>query len=258
MKIMRKIIEIDEARCDGCGNCVIGCAEGALQVIDGKARVVSEKFCDGLGACIGECPTGALKTVEREAEAFDEAAVEAFLAEKAETPDPAEKTHGGCPSAGIQVFPASPGQPSVLPVDCQCANHPESLKASGESALSHWPIQIRLIPPTAPFLKDANLLILADCGAVTLPRLHADFIKGRVVMMGCPKFDDIKDYQERFRQIFVANTIRSITVVRMEVPCCSGLPIIVKKALAESQKSIPLEEVVVGARGNILETRNVA
>ena len=125
-------------------------------------------------------------------------------------------------------------------------------------ALTHWPIQIRLIPPTAPFLKNADLLILADCGAVALARLHEDFVKGRVVMMGCPKFDDAKEYQERFRQIFTANAIRSITVVRMEVPCCSGLPMLVQKGLAESKKAIPLEEVVVGVRGEILETRKVA
>jgi NAD-dependent dihydropyrimidine dehydrogenase PreA subunit len=258
MKIMRKIIQIDEALCDGCGNCVVGCAEGALKVINGKAKVVADKFCDGLGACIGECPTGALKIIEREAEAFDEAAVEAHLSGKEEAPRQPVKTHTGCPSAAIHTFAIASDRSAPGQTDCAKANQPATLTANRISALSQWPIQIRLIPPTAPFLNNSDLLVLADCSAVTLPYLHEDFIRGRVVMMGCPKFDDAKDYQERFRQIFSANTIRSITVLRMEVPCCSGLPMIVERALKESKKTIPLEEVVVGVRGDILETKKVA
>ena len=248
MKVIRKIIKIDDELCDGCGNCVVGCAEGALKVIDGKARVIAEKFCDGLGACIGECPTGALEIVEREADEFDEAAVETHLFEGPKKQTPPTFEHR-CPSADLKVFPAA--------ADCPSANQPIQIASGTTSTLSHWPIQIRLIPPTAPFLKNADLLVLADCGAVTLSRLQEDFVRGRVVMMGCPKFDDTKDYQERFRQIFVANAIESITVVRIEVPCCSGLPMLVKQALVESRKNIPLKEVVVSARGQILETRDI-
>ena len=218
MKVMRKIIEIDEEKCDGCGNCVPSCAEGAIQIIDGKAKVVKEAFCDGLGACLGECPQDALKLVEREAEEFDETAVEAHL-RHLET-DTEEKTPEtlacGCPSAQLKTFPVSG-------TDCRSANAPALMEA-GASALCHWPVQIRLIPPTAPFLKGADLLITADCAAVASPRFHTDYLKGKVVMMGCPKFDDVASYVEKFAQIFKTAGINSITTLIMEVPCCSGLP----------------------------------
>jgi NAD-dependent dihydropyrimidine dehydrogenase PreA subunit len=244
MKIVRKIIKIDEERCDGCGQCVTGCAEGALDIVDGKAKVISDNLCDGLGACIGECPTGALEIIEREAEAFDEAAVEAHLetreaaGEKPVMPFPT----GGCPSAGVKMFaprregaPHPPGSPSAGP--------------AADSALTHWPIKIRLVPPHAPFLKRAHLLVLADCGAVAFPTLHRDYLEGRVVLIGCPKFDEYQEYIERFAQIFVQADIQSVTAVRMEVPCCAGLLVIVQKAMEKAAVNIPLEEVVISARG---------
>lgn len=239
MKVVRKIIEIDEELCDGCGQCVTGCAEGALEIVEGKARVISDNLCDGLGACIGECPTGALEIVEREADAFDEEAVEAMLAKKKTEPQPF--TTGGCPSAGVRIFaPAGSGIPrastDALP-----------------SALGHWPIKIRLVPPTAPFLKGADLLVLADCGAAAFPSLHQEALKGRVVMMGCPKFDDVQLYVDKFTSIFTHAGIRSITLMRMEVPCCAGLFSIVQKALDNAGAQIPVEEVVVGVKGRILE-----
>jgi NAD-dependent dihydropyrimidine dehydrogenase PreA subunit len=237
MKVMRKIIEIDEEKCDGCGLCVPACAEGSLQVVDGKARVISENLCDGLGACMGECPREALHIVERVAEEFDEAAVEEHLAASG----PALSSPLGCPSAGIRLFaPADP---------CSEANRPADLEASAASALTHWPVQIRLVPPHAPFLKNADLLVLADCAAVAAANLHADYLRDRVVMMGCPKFDDVADYVARFTEIFSTADIRSITILYMEVPCCGGLPRIIEKALKDAGRDIPVEAVRLGCNG---------
>jgi len=241
MKTLRKIIEIDETLCDGCGNCVTGCAEGALQIIDGKARVVSDTYCDGLGACIGECPTGALRIIEREAASFDEKAAQRHV-EKKELPVLA----CGCPSTNIQNF-------GTLPA-CEAANRPADIgKMGSESSLTHWPVQIRLIPASAPFLKGANLLVLADCTAVAFPTLHRDLMRGKVVMMGCPKFDDVQNYISKFADIFRIANIKSVTTVVMEVPCCSGLPMIVKNGMAEANKEIPMEQVVLSTRGKILK-----
>ncbi|MCE5212697.1 MAG: 4Fe-4S binding protein [Deltaproteobacteria bacterium] len=240
-KILRKIIEIDEDLCNGCGNCVTGCAEGALQIIDGKAKVISETFCDGLGACIGECPTGALRIVEREAPSFDEEAVKKHLTKKE-----AESLPCGCPSAHIQIFDK--------PTACEAANKPKHLDSvQEESALTHWPIQIKLIPASAPFLKGADLLVLADCTAVAFPTLHRDLMKGKVVMMGCPKFDDVHEYVEKFDDIFKTAGIKSVTTVVMEVPCCSGMPVIVKKGMEAANKNIPLKEIVLSLRGKIIK-----
>jgi len=245
MKVLRKIIEIDEELCDGCGQCVPGCAEGSLQIVDGKAKMVSENLCDGLGACIGECPTGALKIIEREADEFDEEAVEKYLAEQEEEKQKAPTMLAcGCPSTNIQTFaPAS---------SCKEANIPASFEDE-ESALSHWPVQIRLVPATAPFLKGADLLILADCCAIAIPTLHRDLLKGRVVMIGCPKFDDVEEYIIKFADIFKTADIKSVTAVVMEVPCCSGLPMIVKKGMEAAGKNIHIEEVVISTRGKILK-----
>ncbi|MBW2576303.1 MAG: 4Fe-4S ferredoxin, partial [Deltaproteobacteria bacterium] len=221
MKVLRKIIEIDEELCDGCGQCVPGCAEGSLKIVDGKAKMVSDSLCDGLGACIGECPTGALKIVEREADEFDEEAVEKYLSEKeADKQEEPLTLARGCPSTNIETFaPAS---------SCKEANIPASFEDE-ESALSHWPVQIRLVPATAPFLKGADLLVLADCCGIAIPTLYRDLLKGRVVMIGCPKFDDVEEYIDKFADIFKTADINSVMAVVMEVPCCSGLPMIVKK-----------------------------
>lgn len=242
MKIVRKIIEIDEELCDGCGQCVTGCAEGALAIIDEKARVISDNLCDGLGACIGECPTGALQIIEREAEEFDEAAVEEHLEQQdSKGVVPAPVSGGGCPSASVKMFvPHSSGASQPSPM------MPEEGAAS---ALTHWPIKIRLVPPHAPFLKGADLLVLADCGAIAFPTLHRDLLKGRVVMAGCPKFDDLALYEERFTQVFQQAGIRTVTVVRLEVPCCAGLQTLVMKSLKNAGADIPVEEIVISPRG---------
>ncbi len=252
MKVVRKIIKIDEELCNGCGECVPSCAEGALEIIDGKACVIADIYCDGLGACLGECPTGALTIEERTADEFDEHAVEKMLAEKkSEAAPPAEHrvlpmAGGGCPSARMmQSFaPAGAGGPAA-------AGEP------AESALSHWPVQIMLVPPTAPFLKGADLLVLADCVPVAFPTLHRDFLQGKRVMMGCPKFDNTEAYIDKFAQICQQSGIRSITSVVMEVPCCAALPVIVKKGMERACAKIPMEEVVISVRGKILERRQV-
>ena len=256
MKTVRKIIEIDEELCDGCGNCVPSCAEGALQIIDGKARVVADLYCDGLGACLGECPLGALQIVEREADEFDEEAVEEHLAkQKQEEPvQEAPAFSGGCPSARLQSFAAPESASASSP--CQEANKPAAF-VEAESALSHWPVQIMLVPPTAPFLKDADLLVLADCVPVAFPSVHRDFIKGKAVMMGCPKLDNAQFYIEKFAQICKESGIKSITAVIMEVPCCGGLPMIVKKGMEMSGVDIPMEEVVISTRGKIVQRTQV-
>jgi len=247
MKIMRKIIQIDEEKCTGCGNCVIACAEGAIQIIDGKAKVVADKYCDGLGACIGDCPEDALKIIEREADDFDEKAVEELLENrKASHQKEMEPVACGCPSAAVKTFHMAGAD------SCGCANKPTVQTTGGKSALGHWPVQIRLVPAGAPFLKDADLLIAADCVPVAYPSFHQDFLKGRAVMIGCPKFDNAEEYVEKLCQVFKVSGIKSITSVVMEVPCCSALPVIVKKALAKAGVEIPFKEVVVSARGEIL------
>ncbi|MCP4756191.1 MAG: 4Fe-4S ferredoxin [Proteobacteria bacterium] len=245
MKVLRKIIEIDEELCDGCGECVTACEEGAIQIVDGKAKVVNDVFCDGLGACIGDCPLDALKIVEREAEEFDEVAVEHHLQELEPRGTEEQPTMAcGCPSNKLQSF--------VPQEACERANQPSTMEPT-ESALSHWPVQIHLVPPTAPFLKNADLLVVADCVPVAYANFHRDFLQGKTVMMGCPKLDDGQSYVEKFADIFRTAGIKSLTVAIMEVPCCSGLPMIVKKALEVSGMDIPLEEVTIGIRdGSIL------
>ncbi|NIO03469.1 MAG: 4Fe-4S ferredoxin [Proteobacteria bacterium] len=243
MRVVRKIVEIEEDKCDGCGQCVPSCAEGAIQIVDGKARLVAEKFCDGLGACIGECPLGALKVVERAAEDFDEKAVEKHLKTRETMETTAEAAAFSCSSATMQSFSHSASNPKGT----EPPDRPEA-----ESALTHWPIQIHLVPPTAPFLKGADLLVLADCTPVAYPNLHQDLLKGKTVMMGCPKFDDAEAYVRKFGEIFDTANIRTVTVAVMEVPCCQALPVIVKKGMELARKEIPMEKVVVRRRGDVL------
>ncbi len=242
MKSSRKIISIDEEKCTGCGLCVPSCAEGAIEIIDGKARLVSDRYCDGLGACLGECPAGALKIIEAEADAFDEKAVREHLTVRDRKPEPPEQPTMacGCPSAMIRTFrPASQKSVRVR----------EGNEPAQESALTHWPVQIRLVPPTAPFLKGAELLVAADCTPLAYPDFHRDLLKGKVVLLGCPKFDDTEAYVQKFRGIFEKSDIRRITAVVMEVPCCRGLPVILQKAMALAGKHIPLDTVVISTEG---------
>jgi ferredoxin len=240
MKSTRKIIRIDEEKCDGCGLCVPSCAEGAIRIVDGKARLVAEKCCDGLGACLGECPRGALMVVDAEADPFDEEAVKELVRASGKTVGD-KSLPCGCPSTLMQTF-----APQAA---CDRANVPVSQTVSGISALTHWPVQIRLVPPTAPFLRGADLLVAADCTPVAYPRFHDDLLRGKTVLLGCPKFDDAKTYVNKFAAIFETAAIQSVTVVVMEVPCCQGLPVIVRKGMALAGKKIPIEVVVISARG---------
>ena len=249
MKIMRKIIEIDEELCNGCGNCVLSCAEGAIQIIDGKAKVIADKYCDGLGACIGDCPENALTVIEREADDFDEQAVEVLLKQQAEEKkkEAPETLACGCSSHTVQTFPTAPKEDS-----CACANQPTAQQTSGESYLGHWPVQIKLVPAGAPFLKDSNLVIAADCVPVAYPNFHADFLKGNTVMIGCPKFDNPEETIDKLAQVFQTSGIKSITAAIMEVPCCSAMPVLIKKALEKADSDIPYKEVIIGYQGKII------
>jgi len=249
MAKIRKIVEIDEELCDGCGMCAIACAEGALEIIDGKARLIKDSYCDGLGACLSGCPRGAVRVIEREADEFDPEEVEEYLSRKKEEEKKTFPSPCACPSARIETFQAAP-----LP-----KRTPElTLQEPGGSELSHWPIQIRLVPPTAPFLKGADLLIVSDCAPVAYPNFHRRFVGGKAVLLGCPKFDNAQEYALKFAEIFRVADIRSVTVVDMEVPCCSALPAIVQKGMKEAGKSIPIEEIVITLRGEAVKRGDVA
>ena len=237
----RKIIEIDESLCNGCGACVTGCAEGALDIIDGKARIVADHFCDGLGACIGHCPTGALQIIERDAPDFDEQAVEVHLAAQKKAPTP-----GGCPST----------RPMTM-TPCQQANIPTTQAATSASALASWPIKLRLVPANAPFLKGARLLLTSDCVPPALPAFHSAFLPGRVALLGCPKFDDAAASVDKLAAIVAEADIVDITVLQMEVPCCSGMSRIAALAVAQAGKNLPVTQVVVSRRGEIVDMRPV-
>lgn len=256
MKNVRKIIKIDEDLCDGCGQCVPDCAEGSLKIIDGKVKLVADNLCDGLGACLGACPTGALKIIEREADDFDEEAVEEFLAEeakKAKTKE-APAMDCGCASTHIQSFPQAAAKTESSP--CKSANAPiQRAITEGASALRHWPVQIRLIPPNAPFLQNADLLVAADCTAVAASNFQESYLEGKAVMMGCPKFDDADSYVQRFAEIISTCNLKSLTVLIMEVPCCSAMNVIIKKAIEKAAISIPVEQITISTRGEEIERK---
>jgi len=238
--VLRSIVRIDEEKCTGCGLCIPACAEGALKIVDGKAKLISEKYCDGLGACIGECPQGAIIVEKREAEEFDEEAVEEHLKEEPSAPavHPAHPIHQSCPSAQVMRFERNLTEKEIV-------NIPEKR----ESMLSQWPVQLTLLPPNAPFFENADLLIAADCVPFAYANFHNDFLKGRILLVGCPKLDDDASYKKKLTAIFKRSNIRSVTVVNMEVPCCFGLYRLVKEALNSSGKVIPLRQEIVGIKG---------
>jgi NAD-dependent dihydropyrimidine dehydrogenase PreA subunit len=237
----RNIIKIDEDKCTGCGLCVPSCAEGAIQIIDGKARLVSEKFCDGLGACLGECPEGALQVIEREAEEFDEEAVKAYLGA---TQPAAHAGHGGaphaCPSARMMHFKDEGTRQTSAGTE------------PGRSRLTQWPVQLMLVPAEAPYFRNADILVAADCVPFALAGFHEQLLKDKAVVVGCPKLDDVGFYAKKLAQIFSSSGARSITVATMEVPCCSGMLQAVYEALDMIDQSIPVYTVTVGIRGQIL------
>jgi Pyruvate/2-oxoacid:ferredoxin oxidoreductase delta subunit len=235
----RKIVKIDEEKCNGCGLCIPNCAEGALQIIDGKAKLVSEKFCDGLGACLGNCPEDAITVIEREAEEFDERAVDIYLHKQKEAQPEPQPVIAGCPSSRAMHFKVPEART-------------ESVSTTpAVSQLTHWPVQLTLVPINAPYFQDADLLIAADCVPFAYPNFHQDFLKGKAVVVGCPKLDDIQYYKEKLTEIFKTNSIKSVTVPYMEVPCCFGIVKATEDAIAASGKNILLKKVKIGIRGEI-------
>lgn len=234
---LRKIIKIDEEKCDGCGACVPACVEGALQIVDGKARLVSETYCDGLGACLGECPQGAITIEEREAEAFDEEAAKQHM--KAQE-HPKEELLCGCHLATVTQFEKREA-PAFAQTNGVCQ----------QSMLSHWPIQLDLVPPEAPFLQGTDVVLAADCVPFAYAGFHRDFLKDHALLIACPKLDDFRAHQLGLNEILSSSQVKSLTVVHMEVPCCSGLVYLAKQAISASGKDIPFREVTIGVRGDL-------
>jgi Fe-S-cluster-containing hydrogenase component 2 len=239
--VLRNIVRIDEEKCTGCGLCIPACAEGALKIVDGKARLVKDIYCDGLGACLGECPQGAITIIQREAEEFDEEAVGKYIQNSRTTP-PAHHTHSsGCPSTQVRYFERTTEEkPTSPPIEKR------------ETRLSTWPVQIKLLPPNAPFFENADLVIAADCVPFAYADFHEDLLKGKPLAIGCPKLDDTSLYKNKLAAIFRMSDIKSITVVNMEVPCCFGLFRLVKEALSKSGKTIPLRQETISIKGEKL------
>ena len=223
--MIRKIIKIDADKCNGCGACAAACHEGAIGMVDGKARLLREDYCDGLGDCLPACPTGAITFVEREAAAYDEAAVQAK-----------KQSKGGCPGQQMRQFTPRDTEPAPR----------------AASQLRQWPCQIKLAPVNAPYFSGAKLLIAADCTAYAYANLHQDFMRGKITLVGCPKLDGV-DYSEKLTEIIAKNDIQSVTIVRMEVPCCGGLELAAKKAIQQSGKFLPWQVVTISVDGSILD-----
>jgi NAD-dependent dihydropyrimidine dehydrogenase PreA subunit len=280
----RSIIHIHEELCNGCGVCIDACHEGAIELVDGKAKLISDIYCDGLGACLPNCPTGAIEIIEREAEEFDEEAVEKRIAEQKgrvsadealaryvaggqKTGHPgghqdhghhhhAHGHHGhhahgmgGCPGSMSSRIEREP-EKAVAPVMSAC----ETMAPQGklQSELQQWPVQISLVNPAAPFFQDANLLVAADCTAYAYADFHRDFIRNHVTVIGCPKLDDNNYYTEKLAEILKKNNIKSITVARMVVPCCGGIVQAVKQAMLQAQTIVPYREVTIGIDGQLV------
>ncbi len=239
--VLRNIVNIDEEKCDGCGQCVSACAEGAIEIIDGKAKLVSEVYCDGLGACIGHCPQDAITVEQREAAEFDEEVTKAHLAEKKSSQ---EQSNFVCPGMMAQNLrgkskPTEPGGVSV------------------PSRLSHWPIQLKLVSPQAPYFANADLLLVADCVPFAMGDFHDKFLKNHSIVVGCPKLDDGEFYIEKLAQLLKINKLNSLTVIHMEVPCCAGLTYLAKEAVIHSGVKLSFEDITIDLRGNIIKTETV-
>lgn len=244
MDSKRKIVKIDEEKCDGCGLCVPNCAEGALQIIDGKARLVKDIYCDGLGACLGHCPQGAITIEEREADAFDGEASKRYIegTKTAGAKKPAPAHAHACPSMMFKNVNRR-----------KMSDTAGEDKDGTQSELTQWPVQLALVPPQAPYLKGADILIAADCVAFAYADFHRRFLKGKALVIGCPKLDDIQSHIEKLEQIFRHAGIRSITVAYMEVPCCFGLAGAVNEAMKRAGADIPVREVIISVNGEILK-----
>jgi NAD-dependent dihydropyrimidine dehydrogenase PreA subunit len=248
--MIREIVMIDEERCDGCGLCVPACEEGALQIIDGKARLVADRSCDGMGACLGHCPQDAIRIVRRGAEAFDGQEVAAGRATEAAV----EAMPSGCPGSRFMQFrPAE--SPEPFPAE-QCGQ--DSTVGPARSELRHWPVQLRLLSPQAPVLRGASLLVAADCVPVACANFHSMMLRGRAVAVACPKLDDPAGYVEKLAEMIRVNELREIVVAHMEVPCCLGLLMMVLQARQRSGRDVPVSEIIVSTQGNIIRQRRLS
>ncbi|MBN2136480.1 MAG: 4Fe-4S binding protein [Sedimentisphaerales bacterium] len=239
--VMRNIVRIDEEKCNGCGQCVIACAEGAIEIIDGKAKLVSEIYCDGLGACLGTCPEGAITIEQREAADFDKEATKAHLAEQGHAAQPSVPV---CP--GLVPREIKPGSAAV-----------QSDGSCGGSQLSHWPILLNLVSPTMPCFADADLLLVADCVPFAMGDFHNKILKDHSVAVGCPKFGNVESYIEKVAAILKSNKLKSLSVVHMEVPCCSGLTHIAREAIGRSGVTISFDDITIGINGEICKRETI-
>ncbi|MFC1486817.1 ATP-binding protein [Thermoproteota archaeon] len=240
MMVQRNIVKIDEKKCNGCGICIPACAEGAIQIIDGKARLIKDIYCDGLGACLGKCPQDAITIIQREAKEFDEKAAEEHVKRDQSVlkASPAHQAPMVCPSVREMQFKNEPEEdPS------------STITERKKSSLSTWPVQLKLMPPNASFLKNADLLIAADCVPFVYANFHEDMLKNRTLAIGCPKLDDVTLYRNKLVEIFRTADIRSVTVVNMEVPCCFGLNRLVQEAIELSGKSVPMRQETISIKG---------
>jgi Pyruvate/2-oxoacid:ferredoxin oxidoreductase delta subunit len=257
---VRQVIRIDEDRCDGCGQCATACAEGAIAMVDGKARLVSETYCDGLGACLGECPQGAITLEEVDAAAFDEAAVQRHLASTGRGPaasapqvpavDPVAEGHGGgCPGSRAMSFGPAAAAPSAGAAAAASAGG-----GTQPSQLRQWPVQLHLLSPMAPYLRGADLLLAADCTAFALGSFHADHLAGKALAIACPKLDSNQEvYLAKLTAMVEQAKVNTVTVLIMEVPCCSGLLQLARRAVSQSSRKVPIKAIVVGIQGEILQ-----
>lgn len=255
--VQRNIIKIDESLCDGCGNCVLACSEGAIELVEGKARVVRESFCDGLGACIGECPTGALTIEKRDVEAFDEKAAKEYM-ERSHSEKPKEEKM----AEESEPRPIAPCDATFYKSQQSSGSHQGRGEGPGRhlsklgpsSQLSSWPVQMELAHADAPYFKDSSLLIAADCSAFACPVI-SEFIRGRVVLIGCPKLDQTEPFVLKLTEILSLNDVRDITVLRMEVPCCSNLTKLIEKAIKKSGKDIPFDQFICMIDGKVVKEK---
>lgn len=236
MRTFRDIVRIDEEKCTGCGLCVSACAEGAIQVVDGKVRLVSEIYCDGLGACLGECPEGAITIEKREAEGFDEESTETHLQQMRKK---GKETSRGCPGSMPMRIGRQPAAKDYTPSD------------AAPSELTNWPVQLKLVSPAAPYFQDADLLLVADCVPFALAGFHARFVQGKTGVIGCPKLDDAGYYVEKLTDILKRASVNSLTVAHMEVLCCSGLSYIASRAVGSSGKDMPVSDVTITIQGEV-------
>ena len=244
-KTLRKIVQIDEEKCNGCGLCVPSCAEGALQIVDGKAKLISEIYCDGLGACLGECPQGAITIEEREAVEFDEEETKLHLEQEARTQEASEPLPCGCPGSTVRQFERP-----------KAATGAATDTAAMPSMLAQWPVQLTLVPPSAPFLQGADIVLAADCVPFAYAGFHQTFLREKALLVACPKLDDFEAHLKKLTDILRTAHPKSLTVVHMEVPCCFGIVHMAKQAILASGQDVSFRDVTVGVNGDLKETRD--